>query len=251
MTRTRARRGEGALLREDILRAAEDLLAESGTEEALTLRAVAARAGISTPSVYLHFADKEALLEAVCLRVWDELARLFRENDHGDPFRALGRCGRAYARFALAHPVQYRVLLMKPPPSDRAAAPEAAAVPEAAAACFGGMVAVVERCVESGILRGDPRRLALTLWSSMHGCVALVLAQPGFPWPDVDELVDQAVIVAGFGSAMLSRVPETGIPASAELAGDLDELAERLSRRRSEEEGRSRRSRTGGRSLPG
>ncbi|MFI6393873.1 TetR/AcrR family transcriptional regulator [Nonomuraea sp. NPDC050540] len=251
MTRTRARRGEGALLREDILRAAEDLLAESGTEEALTLRAVAARAGISTPSVYLHFADKEALLEAVCLRVWDELARLFRENDHGDPFRALGRCGRAYARFALAHPVQYRVLLMKPPPGDRAAAPRGAvAVPEAAAACFGHMVAVVERCVESGILRGDPRRLALTLWSSMHGCVALVLAQPGFPWPDVDELVDQAVIVAGFGSAMLSRVPETGIPASDELAGDLDDLAERLSRRRSEEEGRSRRSRTGGRSLP-
>ncbi|MFI9558385.1 TetR/AcrR family transcriptional regulator [Nonomuraea endophytica] len=265
MTRTRARRGEGALLREDILRAAEDLLAESGTEEALTLRAVAARAGISTPSVYLHFADKEALLEAVCLRVWDELGRLFRENDHGDPFRALGRCGRAYARFALAHPVQYRVLLMKPPPSDRAAVPEsatavpetttalpggAAAVPEAAAACFGHMVAVVERCVESGVLRGDPRRLALTLWSSMHGCVALLLAQPGFPWPDVDELIDQAVIVAGFGSTMLSRVPQTGIPASDELAGDLDELAERLSRRRSEEEGRSRRSRTGGRSLP-
>ncbi|MFI6908945.1 TetR/AcrR family transcriptional regulator [Nonomuraea sp. NPDC050394] len=285
MTRTRARRGEGALLREDILRAAEDLLAGSGTEEALTLRAVATRAGISTPSVYLHFADKEALLEAVCLRVWDELARLFRENDHGDPFRALGRCGRAYARFALAHPVQYRVLLMKPPLRDRAATPESAAVapdaaavpkgtatvpegaaampegaatvpegmaavPEAAAACFGHMVAVVERCVESGVLRGDPRRLALTLWSSMHGCVALLLAQPGFPWPDVDELIDQAVIVAGFGSTMLSRVPETGIPASAELAGDLDELAERLSRRRSGAEGRSGRSRTGGRSLP-
>ncbi|MFI6297030.1 TetR/AcrR family transcriptional regulator [Nonomuraea sp. NPDC050790] len=245
MTRTRARRGEGALLREEILRAAEDLLAESGAEEALTLRAVAARAGVSTPSVYLHFADKEALLEAVCLRVWDELGRLFRENDHGDPFRALGRCGRAYARFALEHPVQYRVLLMRPPLSEREA------VPAAAAACFGHMVAVVERCVESGILRGDPRRLALTLWSSVHGCVALVLAQPDFPWPDVDELVDQAVVVAGFGSAMLSRVPPTGIPASAELAGDLDELAERLRRRRSEEEGRSPRSRRGGRSLPG
>ncbi|MFD9944270.1 TetR-like C-terminal domain-containing protein [Nonomuraea sp. NPDC059022] len=142
--------------------------------------------------------------------------------------------------------------LLPPPRPRRPPAPPARGrAPAPPPACFGGMVAVVERCVESGILRGDPRRLALTLWSSMHGCVALVLAQPGFPWPDVDELVDQAVIVAGFGSAMLSRVPETGIPASAELAGDLDELAERLSRRRSEEEGRSRRSRTGGRSLPG
>ncbi|WP_157252610.1 TetR/AcrR family transcriptional regulator [Nonomuraea typhae] len=222
-TRTRARRGEGALLREEILRAAEDLLAEHGSEDALTIRAVAARAGISTPSVYLHFADKEALLETVCLRVWDELGRLFRENAGGDPFVALGRCGRAYARFALTHPVQYRVLLMRSTPEGPA---------QAATECFRHMVAVVERCVESGILRGDPERLALTLWSAVHGCVALVLAQPGFPWPDVDELVNQAVIVAGFGSAMLSRVPPEGVPASAELAEDLDTLAERLRNRR-------------------
>ncbi|MFI6504632.1 TetR/AcrR family transcriptional regulator [Nonomuraea typhae] len=222
-TRTRARRGDGALLREEILRAAEDLLAEHGSEDALTIRAVAARAGISTPSVYLHFADKEALLEAVCLRVWDELGRLFRENAGGDPFRALGRCGRAYARFALEHPVQYRVLLMRSTPERPT---------QAAAECFRHMVAVVERCVESGILRGDPERLALTLWSAVHGCVALVLAKPDFPWPDVDELVNQAVIVAGFGSAMLSRVPPEGVPASAELAEDLDALAERLRSRR-------------------
>lgn len=219
--RVRARRGEGPLLREEILRAAEDLLAEAGTEDALTIRAVAARAGVSTPSVYLHFADKDGLLEAVCLRVWDELGRLFRDNSGGDPFRALGRCGRAYARFALAHPVQYRVLLMRPSAAD--------GVPPAASACFGHMVEVVARCVDAGVLRGSPERLALTLWSSVHGCVSLLLAQPSFPWPDVDALIDQAVIVAGFGSAMLSRVPRHGVPSSQDLAAELDELAGRLS----------------------
>ncbi|WP_327090489.1 TetR/AcrR family transcriptional regulator [Nonomuraea sp. NBC_01738] len=218
--RVRARRGDGLLLREEILAAAESLLTETGSEDALTVRAVAARAGVSTPSVYLHFSDKDALLEAVCLRAWDDLARLFQTNAHGDPFRALGRCGRAYARFALAHPVQYRVLLMRTAPRD--------GVPPAAAACFGHMVDVVRRCVESGVLRGDPERLALTLWSSVHGCVSLLLAQPSFPWPeDVDGLIDQAVIVAGFGSAMLSRV-RGPVPDSAELAGELDALGRRL-----------------------
>ncbi|MEU7002415.1 TetR/AcrR family transcriptional regulator [Nonomuraea sp. NPDC046570] len=219
--RTRARPGDGLLLREEILRAAEDLLIEAGTEEALTLRAVAARTGVSTPSVYLHFADKDALVEAVCLRVWDELGRLIREQSHGDPFRALGRCGRAYIRFALGHPVQYRVLMMRPATTE--------GVPPAAAACFGHMVAVVSACVETGILRGDPETLALGLWSAVHGCASLLIAQPSFPWPDdLDAFADQCVRMAGFGSALLSRLPEHRVPAGRVLAAELDALAERV-----------------------
>ncbi|MEO3874606.1 TetR/AcrR family transcriptional regulator [Nonomuraea sp. B12E4] len=223
--RVRARRGEGPLLREEILRAAEDLLAESGTEDALTLRAVALRAGVSTPSVYLHFADKEALVEAVCLRVWDELGRLFTENlGGGDPFLALGRCARAYARFALDHPVQYRVLMMRP-----SAAP---GVPPAAAECFRHMVNAVAACVETRVFEGDPEEVALGLWSAVHGCVSLLIAQPGFPWPrDREALINQIVRMAGFGTALYSRLPAT-IPPSRELAADLDAFGARLARER-------------------
>ncbi|WP_188192286.1 TetR/AcrR family transcriptional regulator [Nonomuraea sp. SYSU D8015] len=218
--RVRARRGEGPLLREEILRAAEDLLAESGTEDALTLRAVAERAGVTTPSVYLHFADKEALVEAVCMRVWDELGRLFSENLGGDPLLALGRCGRAYARFALDHPVQYRVLMMRP-----SVAP---GVPPAAAACFRHMVNAVSACVETRMLEGDPEELALGLWSAVHGCVSLLIAQPSFPWPrDREALIDQIVRVAGFGTAVYSRLPRS-LPASADLVAALDDFGERL-----------------------
>ncbi|MGI5287963.1 TetR/AcrR family transcriptional regulator [Nonomuraea polychroma] len=218
--RVRARRGEGELLREDILRAAEDLLTESGTEDALTLRAVAERAGVSTPSVYLHFADKEALVEAVCMRVWDELGRLFSENLGGDPFLALGRCGRAYARFALDHPVQYRVLMMRP-----SAAP---GVPPAAAACFRHMVDAVAACVETRVIEGDPEELALGLWSAVHGCVSLLIAQPSFPWPrDREALIDHIVRMAGFGTAVYSRLPRT-LPPTTDLVAALDDFGARL-----------------------
>lgn len=211
--RTRARKGEGALLREEILRAAESLLAESGSEDALTLRAVAERAGVSTPSVYLHFADKDALVEAVCLRVWDELGRLVQENAGGDPFHALGRCARAYVRFALDHPVQYRVLMMRP------------ATQEAASACFRHIVTAVSACVETGVLRGDPQDLALAMWTAVHGCASLVIAQPSFPWPD--DLIDNAIRMAGYGTAILPRLPSEAPPSDV-LAAELDELGVRL-----------------------
>ena len=221
--RGRAKRGDGALLRGEILRAAEELLAETGTEDALTLRAVAERAGVSTPSVYLHFADKDELVAAVCLRVWDELGSFFSEVSGGDPFLALGRCGRAYARFALDHPVQYRVLMMRPATGQ--------GLPPAAMACFGHMVDAVAACVETGVLKGDPETLALGLWSAVHGCVSLLIAQPSFPWPDDREaLIDNIVRIAGFGSALYARLPRE-LPASAELAGELDEFGTRLAAR--------------------
>src|SRR3954471_1001502 len=63
--RTRNRRGEGALLRDEIVTAAERLLEREGNEEALTLRSVAREAGISAPSIYTHFADRDAIVETV------------------------------------------------------------------------------------------------------------------------------------------------------------------------------------------
>lgn len=218
--RPRAKPGEGDKLRGEILRAAEDLLVEAGSEQAITLRAVARRAGVTTPSVYLHFADKEALLEAVCLRVWAVLGRDVREfaGAVDDPLRALGRCGRVYANFALDHPVQYRLLMMRP-----SAGPSVGAK-----ACFDYIVEAAARCVEAGIMHGKPESLAVGLWSALHGCVTLMIAQPDFGWPDDrDGLIDTIVRMAGFGSALSSRIPRGTAPLSADLSAGLDELAAR------------------------
>jgi AcrR family transcriptional regulator len=211
--RTRARRGEGGRLREELLDAAERLLVDAGTDDAVTLRAVAAAAGVSTPSVYLHFTDREALVEAVCIRVWGELESLFHEARGDDPFQSLGRFGYAYARFAIEHPVQYRVLLMRP----------AIHANTAADACFRLMTEAVSASVDSGLLHGDPRTLALQLWSAVHGAVSLIIAQPHLPWPDdLDAFFNDVVRMAGLGAAVHTRVPH--LSSGTELRAAFDAL---------------------------
>ena len=72
--RPRNPRGTGDRLRDEILIAAEELLRDM-PGEALTLRAVARAAGITAPSIYRHFIDREAIIRAVVDRAFDELER--------------------------------------------------------------------------------------------------------------------------------------------------------------------------------
>src|SRR5690349_10388245 len=76
--RERNRRGQGARLRTDIVSAAAELLDEAGHEQAVTLRAVARRVGIAAPSIYAHFADRQAILLAVVQDAFAELTETLR-----------------------------------------------------------------------------------------------------------------------------------------------------------------------------
>ena len=73
MKRRRAPRGSGEQLREEILDAATELLLETGHAKAVSIRSVAQRVGVTPPSIYLHFADKDTLLDAVCARYFEKL----------------------------------------------------------------------------------------------------------------------------------------------------------------------------------
>ena len=67
--RARARKGEGHRLRRELLDAARDLLAQSGDVNQLSVRAVAAACGVTAPSLYRHFADKEAIVQGLIDRL--------------------------------------------------------------------------------------------------------------------------------------------------------------------------------------
>ncbi len=73
LRRRRAPRGSGDQLRDEILDATTDLLLETGDAKAVSIRSVAQRVGVTPPSIYLHFADKDALLDAVCARYFEKL----------------------------------------------------------------------------------------------------------------------------------------------------------------------------------
>lgn len=50
----------------------------------------------------------------------------------------------------------------------------------------------VQACIDSGeALSNDARFSAILLWYSLHGLVTLRQSITTFPWPDIDEAIDQ------------------------------------------------------------
>jgi AcrR family transcriptional regulator len=183
--RTRTPRGAGATrrrpkppyhhgnLRAALIEAALTLVAEQGAD-ALTLRAAARLAGVSQAAPYRHFADKDALLAAVAeegFRAMSEAMR--RRRDAGEtPLERLRAVGLEYVTFATEHPAHFRVMFGRVV-ADRARYP---ALDEAAAETFGLLVDGIAACQQEGMVReGDPRELALTAWSVVHGCSMLAV----------------------------------------------------------------------------
>ena len=99
-------------LRTLIIDAARDLFVSRGVE-AVTMREIAKRIGYSATSIYLHFADKEALLRAICdtdfLALASALKNIFQIAEPVERMQALGH---GYAEFALSHPNHYRLMFM-------------------------------------------------------------------------------------------------------------------------------------------
>jgi AcrR family transcriptional regulator len=212
--RKRAARGQGAALRGEVLTAAMDLLRETGSEEAVSLRGVAQRVGVSVPSIYLHFADKQALLDAVCAEVFEALhvALKTASADASNPWEAMRAMGVAYVHFALANPEHYRIVMMRAPSEHDLTA-------EIASGAFGHLLEGVVACIGLGIFEGEPFDLGLKLWAAAHGVASLLIAKPMFPWPPIEELVDGTICMAGIGLAVGSRLPDGLSP---------DELVRRL-----------------------
>jgi AcrR family transcriptional regulator len=185
--RARAKRGQGDLLRADILAAAEELLIRTGDQGAVSIRAIAEAAGVTPPSIYLHFADKADLLGAVCEARFDEFSRYMDHAMEGidDPLEALWARGRAYVRFGLENPEHYRIMFMTRPLAERLPIGQLPGL-----AAFGQLVDDVVRCIDAGAIAGDDAFLVATnLWTAVHGITSLLIARPDFPWPDLDRLM--------------------------------------------------------------
>ena len=189
--RRRAPRGQGDRLREEIIDVTERLLLETGDQRAVSIRAVAEAVGVAPPSIYLHFADKNELIFAVCERHFarfDALLQAARASSD-DPVESLMACGRAYVRFGLENPEHYRILFMTKPEQT----PESwTAEKVIGSAAFEHLVeAVAEAIVALDVQpRPDPVFVSISLWSITHGITSLLLTHPNFPWPDEKQLIE-------------------------------------------------------------
>jgi AcrR family transcriptional regulator len=183
--RQRSPRGAGDTLRTDLLDAAADLIAQHGEMEAVSLRAVARRAGVSPTAVYRHFDDHVELLRGTVDHCWtafyEQLRRAHDSSD--DPFIAFRAMGDAYVAHALEHPGQYRVLF-----SDKVDLGDGES--PGGLAAFQLLVDTVARMLTAVGDGRDPFFVAVQVHTWIHGMVELCGMHPSMPWPAMDELLD-------------------------------------------------------------
>ena len=55
---------------------------------------------------------------------------------------------------------------------------------------FGLLTATVEECIDKGVFpAGDPFTISCALWASIHGLTSLMISNPDYPWPPLDDLL--------------------------------------------------------------
>ncbi|MEY4706646.1 MAG: hypothetical protein RJB58_369 [Pseudomonadota bacterium] len=148
-------------LRNGLLEAARTILEEESLA-ALTLRAVARKAGVSHAAPYRHFPNHEALLVELSVEGFDELRMAIAEaaKAQGVESEKIANIGAAYMRFVAQRPALARLM-------------------------FGGQLANRDQFPALG-LKADSigeeignalhdSALGLAVWASVHGLAMLVL----------------------------------------------------------------------------
>lgn len=156
-----------------IVEAARDLLAEGGIR-ALSMRAVAARVGVSATAIYNYFENKQALVRHVVNLGFERFDVYLRNAVVDKPAGSVERLralGEAYIRFALENRQYFQVLFAfhSDLPQDIEELPQG-----------GGYTlfrhAVIDAMEAGTIRKADPDLVVLYLWTHVHGLVTLLLS---------------------------------------------------------------------------
>lgn len=166
----RRSRTPSADVERELAEAAEAVLVRDGPA-GLTVRAVAAEAGVALASVYNRFGGKDGLVEILLIAGFDRLRAAMESAAEPDLLARLLSCGHSYRDFALANPAFYAIMF-----EDRPHGQLSPLVHEHAEAAFGALVRTVELAAASGAIRApEAAEVAQQLWSAVHGAIALEL----------------------------------------------------------------------------
>lgn len=171
-------------------------LIDMGPVDALSLREIARRAGVSATAVYRHFPDKAALLGALCLEGHARMAKAFEAAmaSASPGVEAFNAMGRAYVTFALAHPSLFRLMMAQ------TGGPVPVPAPIAGGGGSDGMQILVNAI--DGLFGPDaPVHLReagrLRAWSLVHGLAMLMLDGQVPSEPALIEAVVDASVLQG------------------------------------------------------
>lgn len=172
-----------------LIRAAHSILETSGPE-ALTVRRIAAEAGMSTMNVYSRFDGKDGVIDELYADGYRRLAAALQAVPTTDDIGAdLLAVMQAYRQFAIENPTYYRIMFRT------AALPSFSPSAESLEIAYTCLRSVCVR-IELGQERGDiasfpswsPTEIAAWIWATCHGLVALEVSDvevDGVDWPNI------------------------------------------------------------------
>ena len=158
--------------REKLLAVTLELMEGPEGVDGVTMRGVAASAGVTTMATYKHFQNRDALLSAATAAEYPRIAGYFaRANARTEVPGMRGMLG--YLNYALDHPQIFRYMFS----SHRA---DAFVFPhdlkESKSPTFNILLTVVSELMERRILRSDDvAETALSIWAHAHGLITLYL----------------------------------------------------------------------------
>lgn len=179
-------RAQSAAATRAALLAAAAALLDAGGPQAVTLREVGSRAGVSRSAPYRHFADKDALVTALATAGWDDLGDALAALDEGaEPEQNMRAAVGAVLALGRARPHLYRLMYITPTGDP------------------GELVAAAQRCqdlfiavVAAMVGRGRAERSSALLLACAHGTTSLECSG-NLPWQTwhatAEDLVDDLV----------------------------------------------------------
>jgi AcrR family transcriptional regulator len=177
-------------LRAELLAGAERVLGERGVRE-LSLRELAREIGVSHAAPRRHFADKQALLDALAVDGFERLGAALSAAvaEAGDRFAArLHALARVYVRFATEHAALLELMFAG---KHRAGTPQLAAAADRAFAT--ALTLIAEGQTAGEVVPGDPERIGKVAWATFFGLAAM--ANGGMlDAESLDAVVDDAVL---------------------------------------------------------
>ena len=173
-------------------------LAREGGPQAIVLREATRRAGVAPNAAYRHFANREALFQAVRLRVLAAMvtaieAQLAPAREIGDAaLRAramLAAVGRGYLEFAQSETGWFRTAFTMTELDRAAPAPDACEAGPPQTDPFVLLGQALDAMVEAQVLPPERRPQAEYLaWSTVHGMATLMIDGPLIASPEADRV---------------------------------------------------------------